>query len=383
MKKTTTLFLLLVIGNMVLAQSNCQNLDFEDGDYNGWIQEYARNAALLSGSSTHSIDQIDTSTLANTDSSFALNDIGQDPFLLNYGHQLPLNNPYSGTTALRMGLGKGINNPSAQRGAERISYNFSLLSGQQIVSFAYAFVQQDPSGHQNHEMPYFAVELLDSSGNQIPNSYYFVTVQSLSNLFTQVAPGTYYKNWAKVSFSVDTLAGQNLTLRFTNADCALGGHWGYSYVDFICDQPSLQLVQNSGSLNLEAPEGYMSYLWNTGATTSSIPITNSGTYTVDITSENGFTFQLDTTISIATDINEVRGEDVSLYPNPASDILNLKSNETIKSFSISDVTGRFVLVDQINAKSGMIDVKFLNPGVYHISVTSEGLKTQTFKFLKR
>jgi len=68
----------------------------------------------------------------------------------------------------------------------------------------------------------------------------------------------------------------------------------------ISPSGSLTFCQG-GSVTLSTTVGYVSYLWSTGATTSSITITTSGTYTVYITDINGCTgTSLPDTVNVET-----------------------------------------------------------------------------------
>lgn len=64
---------------------------------------------------------------------------------------------------------------------------------------------------------------------------------------------------------------------------------------------------------------------------------------------------------------------VSVYPNPASDSLNIKStnNSTIKSINIYDLKGSTVLtVDDLKVSNSKISINSLQSGIYMVKVTS-------------
>lgn len=70
---------------------------------------------------------------------------------------------------------------------------------------------------------------------------------------------------------------------------------------------------------------------------------------------------------------------VVLYPNPAKDILNIKTNHKIKSVIISDLLGRNQIISQKN--SNEIDISTLNKGVYVVSIGLEN-KVLRYKLVK-
>lgn len=70
---------------------------------------------------------------------------------------------------------------------------------------------------------------------------------------------------------------------------------------------------------------------------------------------------------------------LSIYPNPTSDILNIKTEEKIKNISIFDFSGKKV---GVQVKGSEVDVKTLTPGNYIISIeTAAGVTTE--KFIKK
>ena len=74
---------------------------------------------------------------------------------------------------------------------------------------------------------------------------------------------------------------------------------------------------------------------------------------------------------------------ISVYPNPAKEMLNIKieSNKTIKNVSIIDVSGRTVKqIHNINT-ANTIDISDIKKGVYFIKINIEG-KIISKKFIK-
>ncbi|OCA69208.1 hypothetical protein BBH99_14860 [Chryseobacterium contaminans] len=70
---------------------------------------------------------------------------------------------------------------------------------------------------------------------------------------------------------------------------------------------------------------------------------------------------------------------LALYPNPATDILTIKSKEKVNKVEVYDINGRKVNVDLDEDK---VNVKNLNPGSYIINIeTKEGKITE--KFIKK
>jgi len=93
--------------------------------------------------------------------------------------------------------------------------------------------------------------------------------------------------------------------------------------------------------------------------------------------ETGSTF----TCTLNTAINEVNSTpQIIIYPNPAQNELNIKSESTIKSISISDVLGRKMTDLYPNQPSANISLEKYQDGIYVINSTTIDGKTQVNKF---
>ncbi len=79
---------------------------------------------------------------------------------------------------------------------------------------------------------------------------------------------------------------------------------------------------------------------------------------------------IDVTVT-SVDENDVAR--LRLYPNPARDVLNISSEELIKSVTITDIIGKEVMKIDINASGAQLSVEGLNKGLYFVTVKfSEG-----------
>lgn len=80
---------------------------------------------------------------------------------------------------------------------------------------------------------------------------------------------------------------------------------------------------------------------------------------------------------------EVVADEVTLYPNPVTDHLNIYKDDLGTSLlNIFDATGRIVLSETLNAKNTMVDLQDLPKGVYTVQTIS-GNKTSNQKIVKR
>ena len=70
----------------------------------------------------------------------------------------------------------------------------------------------------------------------------------------------------------------------------------------------------------------------------------------------------------ATSIDENIAPEISLFPNPATDILNITSSETISEIEIVNVLGQVVYHTMVNADNVVCDVNGLTAGVYFVKI---------------
>ena len=121
--------------------------------------------------------------------------------------------------------------------------------------------------------------------------------------------------------------------------------------------------------NLVASGG-LSYLWSTGATTSTIKPDTNGVYTVSVTDLNGCvaTASFNVTYITSTYIMDNLISKVILYPNPVTYMLNISSTDNIKSLEIKDLLGRVIYFDsKINSTNTSISTSSFSNNIYTVS----------------
>ena len=74
---------------------------------------------------------------------------------------------------------------------------------------------------------------------------------------------------------------------------------------------------------------------------------------------------------------------LSVYPNPVSDMLNINYNENITKLTIYDVAGRSVKSIATNNSMNSINVSDLKSGTYLLSIETESKNASTIKFIKK
>lgn len=120
----------------------------------------------------------------------------------------------------------------------------------------------------------------------------------------------------------------------------------------------------------------------TGVTNGDFDPSVAGVGTVTITYTYVETFSgctvsetADLTVQDCASISELDAEGIAIFPNPASDVLNIQTETTINEISIVDLSGMVVA----NGTNNTISVANLASGMYVIHVTTEGgAFTKTF-----
>ncbi len=287
MKATRTLYcclMLVLISQLAPAQNTCPpNIDYEQGSFAGW------ECATATNNGNGSPVWTPVAAIANRHTITSGGAV--DP----YGN-FPVVAPGGGMYSVKLG-----NNATGAQ-MERLRYTFQVpVSANNFnLIYRYAVVLND-GGHPANQQPYFEVKVTDSANNTVipcNNSTYV----SNSNLpgFTQVpgSPAIWYKPWTAASMRLAGLAGRTLYIEFVTADCSVGGHFGYGYVDLNCGGYAVTSANCNGSLStpLIGPPGFMQYEWydnlynsiGTGQTVYVPSPSSSNSYNVVLTPYPGY-----------------------------------------------------------------------------------------------
>ncbi len=81
-------------------------------------------------------------------------------------------------------------------------------------------------------------------------------------------------------------------------------------------------------------------------------------------------------------IEELNSQNINLYPNPANEILNITSSETISEIEIVNVMGQVVKRIEVNADNAACNVEDLTRGVYVVRISTESKVISQRKFVK-
>jgi hypothetical protein len=97
---------------------------------------------------------------------------------------------------------------------------------------------------------------------------------------------------------------------------------------------------------------------------------------------NLFIDDLNISYENTTDLDENKINDISLYPNPASDLLHISSSKPISKIKIYDVTGKVILTKNFASKTKIkLEITSLNKGFYTV-IISDDYTERAFRFIK-
>jgi hypothetical protein len=79
----------------------------------------------------------------------------------------------------------------------------------------------------------------------------------------------------------------------------------------------------------------------------------------------------------AVGMNELTNGQIMIYPNPATEVVNIRSNYTITGIDVMNFVGQTVgTLSNVDAKTAKLNVVTYTPGVYFVKVsTTEGVRT--------
>lgn len=266
----------------------CNNIGFENKNFDGWKGSTGK---VLSGLSSDPYPKYaPNNNIITSSSQHIICTSGFDPVV--GGTILPKVCPTLQTHSVQLGDGaiSGANGASLER-------QFNVDASNALFTYYYAVVFQNP-GHPPYQQPVFKVDVIDCNGNEVNCGNYLVVASSGATGFVNIPKTTtYYKLWTPVFLDLSPFIGSCVTIRFTSLDCSQTGHYGYAYVDAVCNPIQITGVTSiceGENATLSAPVGGASYSWNIQgdpkiiATTQTISIspTSTTTYECVITSVN-------------------------------------------------------------------------------------------------
>jgi hypothetical protein len=399
----SAIYLVGLIANSVVAQNApCTNLDFESGIM-GWT------VTNSSTGNTNNSCSMTSCCIGNTPTYTILNNGYVDPFMPGS----PLNSQYGPSGGNKFIM---LNNSSASGKEQRLSQSFFVLPSNKLFKYAYKYVSYNGAGHACCDEPFMNLHFLNSSNvvQAVFQPNFSVTATSSCNA---TYPGTYAglaptpgntlfasTNWIYGSADLSAFVGDFVTFELTVGDCSAAGHASYLYFDAACSTLTFTADSTGYSLDssnvvcsstlpvfLNAPMGVASYTWNgpsgsgiANVTSGAISATAYGTYSLQLgTLGTCCSYPKFITITPCTGIRSLTNSNqMYLYPNPAKNEFYIRNLEADYEYTISDVLGKIVRDKTFMSREQTnVNIEDLNPGVYFITITSDG-QSKTFRIAK-
>jgi hypothetical protein len=204
---------------------SCPNGDLEFGTLQGWQAYYGSRL----NSATIYLNNLQSGIINGRHTIRSLADDG-DPQLLGFGILLP--QVSEGSYAVRLG------NSSANGEADVLAYTFTVTQQNKDFSFRYAVVLENPHDHSASQQPFFSYYVLRGSSIFFSSINLPVVSQQVvadsNNPFFKSVGDIVYREWTPTCIDLSAYVGQTMTIVFLTADCSLGGHYGYAYIDGLC-----------------------------------------------------------------------------------------------------------------------------------------------------
>lgn len=252
------------------------NIDFENGNYNGWQLFAGENMVSSNGplSNLHAVSPGLTDSIysiysnnGGTNNCNMSDTAARQGLMTNYWGTdpacgIPLTSPMGGNYVAR------VNRFCTSMEGAVLTQTFAVTPSQSVLNYAYAVVLED-GGHLWGEQTYFMVRVFDQSGGLIDSVYMQAANGTTPGFYPSNYSNTYFKPWTPVSVNLTSYVGQNVTLEVTAADCIYGGHSGYAYFDAALDSVTStpNVWPGDANYDLTADMNDLLYLgWAYGAT---------------------------------------------------------------------------------------------------------------------
>ena len=267
--------------------------------------------------------------------------------------------PTGGTASTATGLGAGTYTckvTSAVSGTT--SSVFTVTQPSAVVSAVASKTNVSCYGGAN------GVITLTTTGGTAPYSYSWTPTGGSAATASGLVAGTYsctVKDANLCSVSISTTITQPATFSVATSN------------SIIC-------VGSTASLTAT---GATSYTWNTAATTSVIAVSPTVTTTYTVTGVTGVcsnSLTITQNVSTCTNINEVLGNLVTIYPNPNNGVFTIELNATTQ-VTITTILGDVLLNTTLNTGKQTLDIQNKANGIYFVKLIQNG-KQQIIKLIK-
>ena len=136
-------------------------------------------------------------------------------------------------------------------------------------------------------------------------------------------------------------------------------------------------------LLLDAGDGFSSYLWSNGATSSMITVDTSmfsqmiNEISVTVVNQDGYQASdaIVVNFSDCTGLEAIALNELSVFPNPANESVNISYPETSFAYTLVNTSGKTIYQDENNYHKVSIDTKSLEPNIYLLIIRTKDILT--------
>lgn len=142
--------------------------------------------------------------------------------------------------------------------------------------------------------------------------------------------------------------------------------------------------QNDGSIHLTLSGGTPPYtiVWNTGAQSAELLSINQNIYSVTVTDANDCAWEKTYNLSGVGNRSEENMYELLMYPNPANDILHIRSSQTIQRYKVYTLQGQLLSEKDLTLKQFEIPISHLTTGLYILEIEPENKVIYRKRFIK-
>jgi hypothetical protein len=201
------------------------------------------------------------------------------------------------------------------------------------------------------------------------------------NVTGGVAPFEYEWSNGESGSSIEDLTAGVYAVQVTDHNGCSGT------MSFTISQPAAPLVVNAvlnpasgdltedGSIDITVTGGTppYAYSWSNGTEVQDIDSLNPGNYTITISDSKGCALATTFTVEKASSIVEIESFELKIYPNPTADFTLVSSgNKRMNQISIYDVSGKQILIKNLDSSNFILDTSELTNGIYLLNINVEG-----------
>lgn len=266
-------------------------------------------------------------------------------YSLNYNHHIPSLDDYwstwSGNSPTTMAFNNGVNNDLLVDGRwYGVSYSFSPPTMPSLPVAAYSSSWFTSSQVTNwvgtgSNKSLVVIDFGTDNTNGNANSFVF---------------GIKYNGNITAEQALQLIQSQASYFNFTSANNQIATLSLNSFAGNAAGSDSWKLYKGKDLSS-----------WQTKASLSQIQLSNNDWFGLSFGSRRPFT---PTEAQLTLGISSVTKKKFGIYPNPATDFIQIETNEKLKEVNIYSATGQKVMTSQ----SAKVDIQLLQTGVYFVEI---------------